>query len=91
MPDVPTMDSLYPGFESANWYALFVPAGTPTSIVKRLNAEMVKTLKSREVLDFMAREGAEPVGSSPQELGVHFRREVERYAEVIRRAKIQIE
>ena len=91
MPEVPTMDSLYPGFESANWYALFVPAGTPAAIVNRLNAEMVKTIKSREVLDFMAREGAEPVGSSPQELGAHFRREVERYGEVIRRGKIQLE
>jgi tripartite-type tricarboxylate transporter receptor subunit TctC len=59
--------------------------------VNRLNAEMVKALKSREMLDFMAREGAEPVGSSPQELGTHFKREVERYGEVIRRGKIQLE
>jgi tripartite-type tricarboxylate transporter receptor subunit TctC len=91
MPEVQTMDSLYPGFESANWYALFVPAGTPAAIVTRLNAEMVKTIKSREVLDFMAREGAEPVGSSPQELGLHFRREAERYGDVIKRGKIQLE
>jgi tripartite-type tricarboxylate transporter receptor subunit TctC len=91
LPEVPTMDSIYPGFESANWYALFVPAGTPGAVVNRLNGEMLKALKSREMLEFMAREGAEPVGSTPQELGTHFRREVERYSEVIRRGKIQVE
>jgi tripartite-type tricarboxylate transporter receptor subunit TctC len=91
LPEVPTLESMYPGFESANWYALFVPTGTPASIINRLNAEMIKALKSREMLDFMAREGAEPVGSTAQELGMHFRREVDRYAEVIRRGKIQVE
>lgn len=91
LPDVPTLDSIYPGFESANWYAMFVPAGTPAAVVARLNSEMVKAVRSREVLDFMAREGAEPVGSSPQELGAYFRREVERYSEVIRVGKIQLE
>jgi tripartite-type tricarboxylate transporter receptor subunit TctC len=91
LPNVPPMASFYPGFESANWYALFAPAGTPSPVISRLNAEMVKTLKTREVQDFMAREGAEPVGSSPQDLGAHFRREVERYSEVIRAARIQLE
>jgi tripartite-type tricarboxylate transporter receptor subunit TctC len=91
MPEVPTMDSLYPGFESANWYALFVPAGTPAPIVTRLNAELLKALKSREMVDFMTREGAEPAGGSPQELGAFFKREVERYAEVIRVGRIQVE
>jgi tripartite-type tricarboxylate transporter receptor subunit TctC len=91
LPDVPTLDSIYPGFESANWYAMFVPAGTPASVITRIHAEMVKALKSREMMDFMSREGAEPVGSSPQELGVYFKREVDRYAEVIRVGRIQVE
>ena len=91
LPDVPTMDSFYPGFESANWYAMFVPAGTPTAVITRINSEMVKALKSREMLDFMAREGAEPVGSTPQELASFYRREVERYAEVIRIGRIRVD
>ena len=91
LPDVPTMDSLYPGFESANWYAMYVPAGTPAAVIGRLNSEMVRTLKSPEVIDFMKREGAEPVGSTPQELAAYFRREVERYAEVIRVGKVRVE
>ena len=91
LPDVPTMDSFYPGFESANWYAMFVPAGTPAAVINRLNSEMVRTLKSPEIVDFMKREGAEPVGSTPQELAAYFRREVERYAEVIRIGKVRVE
>jgi tripartite-type tricarboxylate transporter receptor subunit TctC len=91
LPDVPTMDSFYPGFESANWYAMFVPAGTPAAVIGRLNSEMVRTLKSPEILDFMKREGAEPVGSTPQELAAYFRREVERYAEVIRIGNVRVE
>ena len=91
LPDVPTMDSFYPGFESANWYAMFVPAGTPAAVIGRLNSEMVRTLKSPEIVDFMKREGAEPVGSTPQELAAYFRREVERYAEVIRIGKVRVE
>jgi tripartite-type tricarboxylate transporter receptor subunit TctC len=85
------MDSFYPGFESANWYAMFVPAGTPAAVINRLNSEMVRTLKSPEILDFMKREGAEPVGSTPQELAAYFRREVERYAEVIRVGNVRVE
>ena len=91
LPDVPTMDSFYPGFESANWYAMFVPAGTPAAVIGRLNSEMVRTLKSPEIVDFMKREGAEPVGSTPQELAAYFRREVERYAEVIRIGNVRVE
>jgi len=43
------------------------------------------------MVDFMTREGAEPAGGSPQELGAFFKREVERYAEVIRVGRIQVE
>ena len=91
LPDVPTMDSVYPGFESANWYAMFAPAGTPESIVNRLNGEMSKALKTRELRDFIARDGAEPVGSSPQEMATFFRREVERYAKVIKAGNVRVE
>lgn len=91
LPDLPTLDSLYPGFESANWYAVFVPSGTPAAIVTKLSSEIVKAIKSPEIRDFIMREGAEPIGSTPQELAAFFRREVERYAEVIRVGKVQVD
>ena len=47
LPDLPTMNSIYPGFESDNWYAMFYPKGTPRAIVDKLNAEIRKALERR--------------------------------------------
>jgi tripartite-type tricarboxylate transporter receptor subunit TctC len=90
-PHLPTLDSIYPGFESANWYAMFAPAGTPAAIINKLHAETIITLKLPEIRDFMTGEGAELVGSTPSELAVYLRREIERYGKVIRAANIKAE
>ncbi len=90
-PDLPTLAASYPGFECDNWYAVFVPAGTPKEIIGRLNAEVVKALNTPEMRDFITREGAEPVGSSPEELAAYFMREVDKYAKVIKAAQIRLE
>src|SRR5262249_24589072 len=52
LPDLPTMSSFIPGFESDNWYAMFYPKGTPRPIVDRLNAEIRKALDTSEVKAF---------------------------------------
>ncbi len=88
-PDLPTMNSIYPDFESDNWYAMFFPKGTPKDIVAKLNGEIVKALKSPDVNDFIRKEGGEPVGSTPEELTAYFKREVEKYAKVIKAANIR--
>jgi len=90
-PTLPTMVSIYPGFEIDNWYAMFFPSGTPKPMVDKINAEIRKALQSKEVTDFMAREGAEPVGSSPEELAAYFKREIDKYANVIRKGNIAIQ
>lgn len=90
-PDLPTMASVYPGFESDNWYAMFMPAGTPKDVVGKLNAEVVKALKSPDVQQFMAKEGGEPVGSTPEELAAYFKREVDKYAKVIKAGNIRVD
>lgn len=89
-PDLPTMNSMYPGFESDNWYAMFFPAGTPKARVAKLNAEIAKALKARDVQDFYAREGLDPVASSPEELGALLKREIAKYAEIIKRGNIRL-
>ena len=90
-PGLPTMLSIYPGFESDNWYAMFLPAGTPREIVARLNAEIVKALKADDVRGFIVKEGGDPVGSTPEELAAYFRREVEKYAKIIKAGNIRIQ
>jgi len=91
MPDVPTLASVYPGFDADNWYAMFVPAATPKDIVSKLHSEIVKVLNTADMRDVIRKDGAEPVGSSPEELAAYFRREVEKYAKVIRAANVQVE
>jgi tripartite-type tricarboxylate transporter receptor subunit TctC len=91
MPEVPTMDDTVKGFELDNWYGMFFPMGTPRDIVNRFNAEMIKVLKDPDVLAIMARDGSEPLGSTPEEFGVYFKREVEKYAKVIKAAGAQVD
>jgi len=90
-PDLPTMSSIYPGFESDNWYAMFFPTGTPRPIVDKLNAEIGKALKSADIREFMPREALDPVASTPEELGIMFRREIKRYAKIIRAGNIKLD
>jgi tripartite-type tricarboxylate transporter receptor subunit TctC len=91
LPKVPTIDSVYPGFTSANWYGMFAPAGTPDAIVSKLSAEIVAAVSTPEIREFILREGAEPVGSSPREFGVYLRNEIARYTKVARAADLKVE
>jgi len=91
MPDLPTLDSMYRGFDADNWYAMFITAGTSKEIIAKLSAEIVKVLQAQDMRDAITKDGAEPVGSTPEELGAYFRREVEKYAKVIRTANVQVE
>ena len=90
-PALPTLASLYPGFESVNWYAIFAPGTTPPAIVNKLGNEIAAAIKSPEMRDFRMQEGADAVGSAPQEFAAYFKREVERYAKVIQTANIRVE
>ena len=90
-PDLPTMNTFYPGFESDNWYAMFLPAGTPKEIVTRLHAEIGRAMKNEDMRTFMVREALDAVVSTPEELQANFRREIDRYAKVIKAGKISVE
>jgi len=87
LPDVPTIAELgYPGYEISSWQGVFAPAGTPKEIVGRLNAEIVAMLKTPEVQARITREGAIPIGSSPEEFAARFQSEVEKWARVAKSA-----
>ena len=90
-PDLPTMNTFYPGFESDNWYAMWFPAGTPRDIVTKMNALIVKALQTEKVRQFMATEGLDPVASSPEELAAQVRKEIAKYANVIHMADIKLQ
>src|SRR5690606_21636958 len=76
LPDVPTMDEAgVKGYEVSPWFAVYVPAKTPKPIIDRLNKEMLAAMKLPDVQERFAMVGAEPVGSSPEELAEHLKKE----------------
>lgn len=92
LPDVPTMiEQGYPEFNTSIWFAFFVPAATPKSIVGKLNAELVRILKNREMYDFLVNTGVEVDPGTPEALGRTVREDAERYGKVIKAANIQPE
>lgn len=91
LPDVPTLDSLYPGFDISNWFVVFVPAGTPAAIVTRLHAETIKAMQHADMKSFMAREGADAVGSTPAEAAAFVAREVDQLGKIIKAASVTAE
>jgi tripartite-type tricarboxylate transporter receptor subunit TctC len=83
------MNSIYPGFECDQWYAMFLPAGTPKDIIAKLHGETVKAIRSDDMREQLKRDGAYAVASTPEELSAMFAREVARYAKVIATAKVK--
>jgi tripartite-type tricarboxylate transporter receptor subunit TctC len=84
LPDLPTLDSMYPGFETDNWFALFAPRGTPPAIVQQLHADLVKAMQHATIAGYIDREGGYPIGNTPKEFEEVLAREIEKYAKVIR-------
>ncbi len=91
LPDVPTMNSFYPGFEADNWYAMFYPKGTPKPIIDKMNAEIKKALETPAIKAFYPGQALDPVASSPEELSALLKREIPKYAKVIKFANVRID
>jgi len=89
-PDLPTIKTFVPGLEIGNWYAMFFPKGTPSEAVNRLSAIIKQALDDQKIKDFYAREGLEPVGSSPAELRAQFQSDIDKYAKVIKSRNIPL-
>ncbi|QTD44644.1 tripartite tricarboxylate transporter substrate binding protein [Ottowia testudinis] len=92
MPGVPTIaEAALPGYDLSPWFAVFMPAGTPQSIVARLNKALVDALAKPSVRAKLASVGAEPIGSSPAELASHLAAETKRWGQIIRERSISAE
>jgi tripartite-type tricarboxylate transporter receptor subunit TctC len=91
-PDIPTaIESGMPGFEVTSWYGLWVPAGTPLPIVQKLHAAVVKAFEDPELKDLWFKLGAEVGGASPEAFRELVSRDVAKWGQVVREAKITIE
>ncbi|MGZ8202691.1 MAG: Bug family tripartite tricarboxylate transporter substrate binding protein [Burkholderiales bacterium] len=89
LPQLPAVAETVPGYEFGGWQAVFVPAGTSQDNIRRLNAAILKAVNTPEFRDYLAKEGSELVGSTPDQLAVFLRKEVTKNAELIRAANIK--
>jgi tripartite-type tricarboxylate transporter receptor subunit TctC len=89
-PDLPTVDEAgLPGYVVDAWYGVMAPAGTPRPIVARLGAELAKIAQTAEVRDALRAQGAESVGSSPEEFARYVRAEVDKWAKTVKAQGLQ--
>ena len=92
LPDVPTLDEAgLKGFNLGTWFGVLAPAGTPREIVSRLNTELVRIIHSPEFKKRMDDIGAEPVGNTPEQMGQQIRDDTERFAKLVKDAKVTME
>ena len=90
LPNLPTVvESGVPGFETGLWYAFVGPAGIPSDIVQRLNAQITAAINAPEVRGRLTASGVDPQPTTPEELGHLMASEVKRWAGVIKRAGVQ--
>jgi tripartite-type tricarboxylate transporter receptor subunit TctC len=90
--DVPTIaEQGVPGFESGSWQGVLVAKGTPDAIVQKLNAELVRAIRSPDVRARLAGQGAEVVTMSPSEQDQFFAAERKRWAQVVATAGLKPE
>ena len=92
MPDIPTVsESGIPGYEATSWYMIIMPSKTPAAIVSKIHAETVKELKSKDIVEVLAKGGSEPVGNTPKEATEFLKAEIARWGKVIKQAKVKVE
>ena len=92
LPDVPTVaDSGVPGFETSGFLALVAPAGTPRQAIDAVNAAMVKTLASPGMRERLEGLGTIPMNGTQEQLAQFLRKEIDKWARVIKTANIKAE
>ncbi len=90
LPAIQTMQEAgVASFDANSWYGFFAPAGTPRDIVGKLNSEAAKILRGAEMRDFMAQQGADAIGNTPEEFSAHIKAELAKWSLAVRTARVQ--
>jgi tripartite-type tricarboxylate transporter receptor subunit TctC len=90
LPDVPTVAEMgFKDFETSQWYGILAPAGTPRDIVKRLQEESLKALKSNSVTERFTADGAGGGGGPPEEFAAYIAKQQKIWSDIVKRASIK--
>jgi tripartite-type tricarboxylate transporter receptor subunit TctC len=85
LPDIPTVaESGYPGFEAGSWFGFFGPKGTPREVIAMLNKHVNEIIAVPGIEAALIKEGADPVGGTPQQFALFVQREFEKWRVVVR-------
>ena len=92
LPDLPTIaESALPGYDAVQWYGVLAPAGTPREVIVKLHDAVTRTLRDTGVRDRFKADGADIIGSTPEEFGAYIASETAKWARVIAAAGIKHE
>jgi tripartite-type tricarboxylate transporter receptor subunit TctC len=91
MPELPAIAESVPGYEMVLWIGVFAPAGTPSELAAKLNAEVVRIVNLADIREKLAGLGVEPLGNSSEQTADWIRREIARYGPVVKAAGIKAE
>lgn len=90
LPDVPALaEAGLKDYEAELWYVVIAPAGLPAALTQKINADVVKIVKSPEMQKKLADQGARPVGSTPDQTRAFMQAESDKWGKVIREANIK--
>ena len=92
LPELPTVgESGYPGFEAWAWQGFVAPAGTPRDVVTKLNGAFAKVMADPAIKQRLSESGFEPQTSTPDEFAAYLKREIAKWAKVIRDSNISLD
>lgn len=91
LPDMPTVSEAgVPGFEAANWFGVFAPAGTNRAVVEQLNAAINKAVQTAEMKETLISQGADALRGTPGDLAGLLRRELDKYRVIVKNAEASL-
>lgn len=90
-PNIPAIAEVLPGYEASSFVGLLMPAGAPGDIARRFASETNRALQEPEVRKRLQELGANPVGSTPEDFAAFIRKDIERWRQVVAKAKIVID
>ena len=91
LPEVPAMSETIKGYGATPWYGMFAPAGTPKPVQDQLHAATLKTLASKDVIDKLAVQGAEPWTLTPAEFGSYVKAELPKWQKIVKESGAQLD